>query len=144
MSFVYSTADTLQRNSLPLYLHLLKCWSKTQDFFVPYLLCALFCGCLIKDLPTLVTSVTGTAVDALSEKKAIISCQPRLQAMGELSIIRFARSCCSSCSTVNEPLQLDSNNVSPVRVCVVWLVLYKQNKAELSSFFFTNFFPSVF
>lgn len=82
MSFVYSTADTRERNSLSLYLHLVKCWSKTQDFSVPYLLCTLFCECLIKGLPTLVTSVTRTAADALNEKKAIITCQPSLPSYG--------------------------------------------------------------
>lgn len=100
MSFVYSTADTFERNSLPLYLHWLKCWSKTQGFSVPYLLCTLFSECLIKGLPTLVTSVMRTAADALNEKKAIITCQPSLQAMGELSI-RLARRYCSSCSTMS-------------------------------------------
>lgn len=97
MSFVYSTEDTFERNSLPLSLHWLKCWSKTQDFSIPYLLCTFFCECLIKGLPTLVTSVTRTAADAVNEKKAIITCQPSLQAVGEVN----NRRCCSFCSTVS-------------------------------------------
>lgn len=82
MSFVYSTADTCERNSLPLYLHWLKCWSKTQDFSVPYLLCTWFSECLIKGLPALVTSVTRTAADALNEKKPSLLAKRSLQAMG--------------------------------------------------------------
>lgn len=109
MSFVYSTADTL--GEIPSH-SLYTCQSAGVKLktFVPYLLCTLFCECLIKKAYPPWSPVTRTAVDALNEKTAIITCQPSLQAMGELSI-RLARSPCSSCSTMNEPLQLGSSNV---------------------------------
>lgn len=134
MSFVYLV--TLERSFLPLYLHLLKRWSKAwEELSVPYLLCTLFSVCLIKGLPKLVTYIMRANAFALKEKKTIITCHLAFLWAG--LNFRLAVYCSRSCRT----MRLYNTVIAMFCIQVKWLC--KQN-LRLNCLVSPNFFPTVF